>query len=141
MNLENLNNEFYELELRFDVLFLLSTVLVSDSSLPSELEDMIYDGDMDDFSSLGLAQEAEDWDKQEVIDWLIENKRFGWLCKAATPVRDYLDADSYSSSWSCYTTKWLYADDFDELLKRAKSWVAACDVNFKSRRLNKEVAA
>lgn len=64
----------------------------------------------------------EDFDAEEIADLLRRAKKQGFLVKFATPAPVDFTETGHSFSWGYYSTKWIYAEDFEEACRGALAW-------------------
>lgn len=58
-----------------------------------------------------------------VSEWLIEQKKLGFLVKFATPVMEKTGRGLSTFSWGYYSTKWVYAETLDDAIANGMKWV------------------
>lgn len=76
--------------------------------LPAHIEEALFDQDND-----------------EVIHWLMQEQKVGFLLQFATPdMRVTESGYGRRYSWGCYFTEWFYGDTFTDALKQGFEWVA-----------------
>lgn len=89
-------------------------------SLPDELKEAIEDGDvMEVFAP--LPDYIEDAGVDEVMGWLLDERKLGFLARVETPTPTSVHGSGYSShGWGMYRMQWVYADTLDVLLSEAE---------------------
>lgn len=66
----------------------------------------------------------EDQDTDEIIHWLMQERKVGFLLQFATPdMRVTQSGLGRSYSWGCYFTEWFYGDTFTDALRQGFEWV------------------
>lgn len=127
MNNTELNMELHELSLRFDKIIYLAAALVDSFSMPDELENLLDEetysflSDLFNIPELGKQDDGA-LSSEDIAEWLIDARKFGFVIHAATPVFKYRSADSASFSWGHCYIEWLYADTLEEVIAKAKQW-------------------
>lgn len=125
--MKSLARRFYNETARIDAMVLMASVLGEIDSMPEVMEDDFFQEDAELMGSCfgpmpdEIKEAYESGDYSEFLGWLLDNDRFGFLLKFATPVRD---SNGNSFSWGCYTMKWVYGDTLDEALEKGFAWVA-----------------
>lgn len=67
--------------------------------------------------------ENEHWD-ENIVEWLVEYKVFGWLIRVSTPIPTKSRSGEYiTHSWNYTQSNWFYAETYDLALAEAKKWV------------------
>ncbi len=89
-------------------------------SVPDELKDAIEDGDaLDAFSP--LPDYCESGNVDEVLGWLLDERKLGFLARVETPIPTAVHESGYSThGWGMYTQRWVYAESLDEMLAVAE---------------------
>lgn len=123
--MEALADKFFKKTARIENMVLLAGVLPCDS-FPDTLRDFFQEeepagikecfGDIPD----DIMDELED-NEEAVAQWLIEQRKLGFLVQIATPTRRWR-GDVATYSWGSYYTKWVYGDTLDAALDRGFSW-------------------
>ena len=80
------------------------------------------------------AIEAEDFD--ELSSWLLNHDILGVIVSFCTPVMDP-HSNGASYSWGHMRSKWVYANDIDEAVKKGLAWVA----DVRQREIDKKAKA
>jgi len=127
-----LARRFYNATARVDDIVLLASVLGEIDSMPTVMEDDFLQEDIGVMLScfgpmpdeIKEAYESEDY--SEFLGWLLDNDRFGFLLKFATPVMKHYDSGGASFSWGHYRTKWVYGDTLEAALDSGFCWVDEC---------------
>ena len=90
-------------------------------SAPDALEEAIEDGQI--VAVFGELRGVDDpYDKEQVLGWLIDERKLGFLARVdtPTPIAAHGKGRSYSSGgWGMYGMQWIYAETLDELLSKA----------------------
>lgn len=109
----NFRNQFIKNNLRIEKVIHIGLMCINDHALPDVMTDA-FDEDEEIWKIIGVdAPEIYD-DKEEIFHILSSSGKLGFLVEFATPVRD---------SWGHYTSKWIYADSFDECCTQAMEWL------------------
>lgn len=110
---------------RFDVIAHLGG-MTGDDSFPEVLEQAL-DEELEDVAiALGVpAKRASTIEKDELLELARRKRKYGFLLKVATPVRNYFEGNSCSFSWGHYRTTWIYSEDMIESLPTVEAWVEA----------------
>jgi len=125
--MKSLARRFYNETTRIDAMVLLASFLGEIDSMPDVMDDDFFQEDIETMESCfgPIPEETKDAyqseDYSEFLGWLLDNDRFGFLLKFATPVRD---CDGTHFSWGYYTTKWVYGDTLEAALDSGCCWVA-----------------
>jgi len=131
--MKSLARKFYNETARLENMVLLASVLGEIDSMPEVMEeDFLQEGIEDMVSCFGPmpdeikeAYELEDY--SEFLGWLLDNDRFGFLLKFATPVmKPSASGNGASYSWGHYRMKWVYGDTLDAALDSGFAWVEEC---------------
>lgn len=129
--MKSLARKFYNATARLEHMVLLASVLGEIDSMPDVMEEDFLREDVDDMVScfgplpdeIKEAYESEDY--SEFLGWLLDNDRFGFLLKFATPVMKPI-GNGASYSWGHYRMKWVYGDTLDAALDLGFAWVEEC---------------
>jgi len=70
----------------------------------------------------GLDLPSEAVEDDELIEYILESKQFGFLVQMETPFPTNIKAYSYSASWGMFTSKWFYGDDLDQIYTDSIEW-------------------
>lgn len=112
---------FSDVEIRCEKLIPIYMCL-ADTPSPA-LMDAIFEGDgVCELLGLPLDVERED----DIMQQLQDSDKIGFLAEFATPVPTNITRNGYSSSWGCYQTVWLYADEIEDLHEEAYQWAVDC---------------
>lgn len=116
---------------RLENMVLLASVLGEIDSMPEVMEDDFLQEDVALMESCfgpmpeEIKEAYESVDYSEFLGWLLDNDRFGFLLKFATPVmKPHGTGASYS--WGHYRMKWVYGDTLDAALDSGFAWVEEC---------------
>lgn len=121
-----LADRFFQKTARIENMFLLAGVLPCDS-FPEALRDFFRAESWDDIKEcLGdipddIMDEIED-NENAVAEWLMNQKKLGYLIQFATPFKKY-NGPVATYSWGHYYTKWVYGENLDAALNEGFSWV------------------
>lgn len=69
-----------------------------------------------------------DYEPLELTSILLKDGYGGFLARVETPIL----RDGYGD-WSCYTAKWLYGDNINQLVNKAVEWVNAKHIEWERR--------
>jgi hypothetical protein len=98
--------------------------MLGNIAMPKSLEQAIQGWQLSEVApALALPDGAGNWDAEDIVAWLRENQKFGFLVQVGVPVKKFSDVTSFSSSWSHYHIAWIYADDFNRVIMAATQWV------------------
>ncbi|MCW8857002.1 MAG: hypothetical protein OQJ95_06515 [Kangiella sp.] len=92
----------------------------TDYALPSILEHAILN-DSDAIAQL-LGFSTDESDVENFFEDAFLYNKFGFLVQFATPIPVDVKPDQFTHSWSYYTTKWFYGDDYLEVCEQAIQW-------------------
>lgn len=135
MNNSKIAEMCFEHNARFGTIVHLGAILVDDSYVPDALDSFIenhvwFEGNKNLFPKENPFIADEDFDPREVIDWLIDNRFFGFLVCVETPklhpeqISFYPDGRFLSATygWGWTKIKWFYGEDFLSLVKQGMEW-------------------
>lgn len=128
MTHEEINETLFDNSIRFESVIYLAGALAQSDSLPDDLCELL-DVETDETVSeafpgfpLSLRDDGDCF-LEFAAEWLIDNRRLGFLVKVATPVMTPVKgSSSLSFSWGRYRTKWIYADTMDGVVCEAVKW-------------------
>lgn len=137
--MKTLAKRFYNATARIEHMVLLASVLGEIDSMPDVMEDDFLQEDLEVMLScfgpmpaeIREAYESEDY--SEFLGWLLDNDRFGFLLKFATPVMYNHDSGGATFSWGHYRTHWVYGDTLDAALDAGFCWVEECRAKEKAK--------
>ncbi|MDY0164638.1 hypothetical protein [Desulfobotulus sp.] len=124
MTSKQIAGEFEGRSLRAETIIHIGSMLAGE--WPESAKDAFsYDWD-DVFLDLGLKNEAEvglEWNEyEEISQFLWDNGKSGFLVQFATPIPENFTARGHSGSWGYYTTKWIYAETYEDACAAAMKW-------------------
>ncbi|RKW31158.1 MAG: hypothetical protein D8B42_04485 [Kingella sp. (in: b-proteobacteria)] len=98
--------------------------------LCDDLEEFIEEMDVSDAEIFPLPPKqaaylrdmVKDDERDEIYPLLCDNGLHGWLVLIEQPVITDGTPDCYSSSWGYTYYKWLYAESYEGVLKKAQEW-------------------
>lgn len=67
-------------------------------------------------STVGLG------DTTEFQDEILRANKTGWLIKVSSPVPKFFEDGSFEFSWGYIQLKFIYADSFDDCVKKSHEW-------------------
>lgn len=116
---------------RIDRIILIAGAIAAGDVHSSDLNDFFDDEDDETIEeALGPLPEYVDLNVRgferadNILEWLRDSGKLGFLIQFATPVMTPTSATSRSFSWGYYNTKWIYADTLDEAIDAGLKWVA-----------------
>ena len=115
---------FFDNNIRPDAIIHLGLQCIDEDSWPDRAEDAFDDDSDQIWEAIGMAPpEGGQYEKWEIVEQLIANRKLGFLIKFATPVPRDFTANGYSTNgWGNYTTRWIYADNLEGACKKAIEW-------------------
>lgn len=124
----NINDEFYNRELRCGQLFYLPMVIGMGSmhSLYEAVEEYWHEvinampNIKKQMEEIGKVDELH----FEIEDVFVENctELNGYLARFEMPYRTYIEKDVFKLSWNNYRYVWIYAESMNDLVKKATTW-------------------
>lgn len=121
MKTQTIISEFFDRSIRVEKLIHIGTMCMDEWAWPSIARDAFEDDAEDVWEALGL-EEPEIQDTSEWCEVLVDCRKVGFLIEFATPIPWEFSENSWSSPWSCYHTKWIYGDTFEEACEKALEW-------------------
>lgn len=121
-------SDFFDASVRINQVIWLAAAICDTDALPESLEDgLLEDMGASDFRQIFPDypkhepegdEETEYPDACEYAQWLLDNRKFGYLVSVQTPVREPGDT---IFSWGYFSTKWIYVEEWneEEVMRRA----------------------
>jgi hypothetical protein len=124
MNFREMQELFFDNSIRPDEIIHLGLQCIDEYSWPDAATEAFEDDFDQVWDAIGLSPPGDNEDeKWAIADHLLHNNKHGFLIKFATPVPISFSENGYSTNgWGYYTTKWIYADSFDEACEEAMRW-------------------
>ena len=120
----NMLETFFDNDIRPDEIIHLGLQCMNEYSWPDAAE-VAFEQDFEQvWAALEIPPPEEDEDeKWAIAEHLLRNGKTGFLVKYATPVPTRFSDNGYSTNgWGYYTTKWIYADEFEYTCRQAIKW-------------------
>lgn len=124
---------FFNNTARIESMFLLAGVL-PESSLPEGISEFLFESSQEELEKVfgkinfDLYSAIEQGDSEAIVQWLIDNEKYGFLIQMASPVKTATKVRGCRSfSWGHYRTGWVYGADLDEALDNGFKWVDDMD--------------
>lgn len=113
---------------RFEQVIFLAGALAAGDAMSDDLTEFF---DYEDIETIeNCLGEVPFWVNQDetndIVEWLSNCARLGFLVKFATPVMSPSWNGSRSFSWGYYSTKWIYAETIDAAVEKGLAWVKEC---------------
>jgi hypothetical protein len=114
-------SDFFDESVRINQVIWLTAAICDIDALPESLDEgFLEDMEASDFRRIfpdypkhdSEDDEDDDYpDACEYAQWLLDNRKFGYLVAVQTPVREPGDT---TFSWGYFSTKWIYVEEWNE---------------------------
>ncbi len=123
MNTVDIVEQFFENSIRPEVIIHLGTQCIDEDALPENVRDALLNDWEETWIELGIAI-PQDADIPLMCDLLQRYRKTGFLVSFSTPTPQNISEQSYTFSRGYFTSKWLYADTYEEVCQKAIEWQA-----------------
>ena len=118
---------------RFETILHLGSMLVEPDAPCGALNDFFVEEEIEAYTDLLEAlpeqhraqfQDYATFDADDLAEALWSHQAWGFIVRAATPIRQYDNPNRYSWSWGAFYTKWIYAETLEGAVGKAIEWAA-----------------